>query len=231
MRGGEILFSIRVNIMPSSNPLSFLRPLYDIAVWQFLLMFGCIGQRSRTGKPDHVKFTYGMHEVVANFLCKLLEVQAFNHLQQKVLETEAKVATGNWVIGEQATEELVQWCQDQWRRKNPCLRESATAYAVNDPLTVAWYDNIPLCYNCGIPCPNCREELGKEVPTEMSTVRALLSYDDIHASTTEEDEDVPNAMEQDEERESEGVLTKDSETPLAPQPRMRLRPRKAAKRN
>lgn len=65
----------------------------------------------------------------------------------------------------------------------------------------------------------------------MSTVRALLSYDDIHASTTEEDEDVPNAMEQDEERESEGVLTKDSETPLTPQPRMRLRPRKAAKRN
>ena len=99
-------------MMPSSNPLSFLRPLYDIAVWQFLLMFGCIGKRSRTGKPDHVKFTYSMHEVVANFLCKLLEVQAFNHLQQKVLETEAKVATGNWVIGEQATKELVQWCQD-----------------------------------------------------------------------------------------------------------------------
>ena len=159
-----------------------------------------------------------MHEGVANFLCKLLEVQAFNHLQQKVLETEAMVATGNWVIGEQATKELVQWCQDQWRRKKPWLRESVTAYAVNDPLTVAWYDNIPLCYNCGIPCPNCREELRKEVPKEMSTVQALLSYEDIHASTTEEDEDDSNAMELDQVPESEGVLAKDSETLLTPQP-------------
>ena len=100
-------------------------------------MFGCVGKRSRTGKPDHMKFTYCMHVVVANFLCKLLEVQAFNHLQQKVLEIEAMVATGNWVIGEEATKELVQWCQDQWRRKDPYLWESATAYAVNAPLTVA----------------------------------------------------------------------------------------------
>ena len=100
-------------------------------------MFGCVGKRSCTGKPDHMKFTYGMHVVVVNFLCKLLEVQAFNHLQQKVLETEAMVATGNWVIGEQATKELVQWCQDQWRRKNPYLWESATAYAVDAPLAVA----------------------------------------------------------------------------------------------
>ena len=183
--------------MPSSNPLSFLRPLCDIAVWQFLLMLGCVSERLRTGKPDHVKFTYGMHEVVANFLCKLLEVQAFSHLQQKLLETEAQVATGNCVLGGQATKELVQCCQDQWKRKNPCLRESATAYAVNDPLTVAWYDNIPLCYNCGIPCPNCREELGKEVPTEMSALRALLSYEDIHASNTGEDDDDPNAMAED----------------------------------
>ena len=73
--------------------------------------------------------------------------------------------------------------------------------------------------------------MGKEVPTEMSMVRALSSYEDIHTSTTEEDEDVPNAMEQDEEPESEGVLTKVSETPLTPQPRMRLWSRKAAKRN
>lgn len=57
-------------------------------------MFGCVSQRKRTGQSDHVKFTYGMHEVVANFLCKLLEVQAFNHLQEKVLENKAKVATG-----------------------------------------------------------------------------------------------------------------------------------------
>ena len=193
--------------------------------------FGCISQRSHTGKLDHVKFTHGMHKVVANFLCKLLEVKGFNHLQQKVLETEAKVATGNWVIGEQAAKELVQWCQDPWRRKNPCLRESATAYVVNDPSTASWYDNFPLCYNCGIPCPNCREELGKELLTEMSTVRALLSYGDIHASTIGEDEDDPNAMEQDQEPESGGVPVRDSETPQTPQPQMRLRPRKAVTLN
>ena len=228
----RISLGIHVLIMPSSNPLSFLRPLYDIAVWQFLLMFGCVSQRERTGQSDHVKFTYGMHEVVANFLCKLLEVQAFNHLQQKVVESEAKVATGNWVIEELATKELVQWCQDQWRRKNPCLRENATAYAVNVPLTVAWLDNIPLCYNCGIPCPYCREELGKEVSTEMSTIRALLSYDDIHASTTgEEDEGDPIAIEFGPETESEEVPARDSDKPQTPNPRMRLRPRKAAKLN
>ena len=225
--GLNILF-VDEFVMPSSNPLSFLRPLYDIAVWQFLLMFGCISQRSRTGQPDHLKFTYGMHEVVANFLCKLLEVQAVNHLQQNVLKTEAKVATGNWVIGQQATKELVQWCQDQWRRKNPCLRESATAYAVNDPLSVAWYENIPLCYNCGIPCPNCREEMGTEAPAEMSTVRALLDYENIHASTIREDEDDPIGMQQ--EPESGGVPPEDRETPQTPpQPRVRLRPRKVAK--
>ena len=170
--------------------------------------------------------------MVANFLCKLLEVQAFNHLQQKVVESEAKVATGNWVIGELATKELVQWCQDQWRRKNPCLRENATAHAVNDPLTVAWFDNIPLCYNCGIPCPYCREELGKEVLTEMSTIRALLSYDDIHASTTGvEDEGDPIAIKLGPEMESEEVPARDSDKPQTPNPRMRLRLRKAAKLN
>ena len=41
--------------MPSSNPLAFLRPLYDIAVWQFLLMSGQKSKRLRTGQPDHVK--------------------------------------------------------------------------------------------------------------------------------------------------------------------------------
>ena len=102
--------------MPSSNPLAFLRPLYDIAVWQFLLiiMSGQKSKRLRTGQPDHVKFTFGMHKVVANFICKLLEFQAFIHLKQKILETEAKQATGNWSVGEEATDKMIHWCQDQW---------------------------------------------------------------------------------------------------------------------
>ena len=53
-----------------------------------------------------------------------------------------------------------------------------------------------------------------------------LSYEDIQASTTEEVEDDPNAMELDQEPESEGVLAKDRETP---QPWMQLQPRKTAK--
>lgn len=78
--------------MPSSNPLSFLRPLYDIAVWQFILMSGnhhaTAGGESPRNK--HIKFTRKMHEVVANFLCKLLEVRAFNHLQTKLLGEQEK---------------------------------------------------------------------------------------------------------------------------------------------
>ena len=77
--------------MPSSNPLAFLRPLYDIAVWQFLLMSGQKSKRLRTGQPDRVKFTFGMHKVVANFICKLLEFQAFNHLKQKMLRKPNKL--------------------------------------------------------------------------------------------------------------------------------------------
>ena len=62
-----------------------------------------------------------MHEVVANFLCKLLEVRAFDHLQSKLLGEEVKAATGNWEVGQRASTKLVEWCQDQWRRKDPCL--------------------------------------------------------------------------------------------------------------
>ena len=166
--------------MPSSNPLAFLRPLYDIAVWQFLFMSGPKSERLRTGQPDHVKFTFGMHKVVANFICKLLEFQAFNHLKQKILETEAKQATGNWSFGEQATDKMIHWCQDQWRRKRPCLPDTATPFADNEPMTVAWNTNIPVCFNCGIPCSNCLEELNEDMPMEMSTARALMSYEEIH---------------------------------------------------
>lgn len=66
---------------------------------------------------------------------------------------------------------------------------------VNDLLIVVWYDNILLCYNCGIFCFNCREELGKEVLIEMFMVWVLLFYDDIYVFIIEEDEDVLNVME------------------------------------
>lgn len=73
----------------------------------------CLVRLVSAHEPDHVKFTYGMHK--------------------ELLETEAKEATENWVFGEQPTEKLVQWCQDQWRRKKPCLPENGIAFSVNEP--------------------------------------------------------------------------------------------------
>ena len=158
--------------MPSSNPLSFLRPLYDIAVWQFILMSGYKAISGRESpRNTHIKFTWKMHEVVANFLCKLLEVRAFDHLQSQLLGEEVKSATGNWEVGQIATTKLVEWCQDQWRRKDPRLPGSNAAYSENEPLTIPWFDNIPVCHRCGVPCPSCRNELASELPSEMSTAR------------------------------------------------------------
>lgn len=97
--------------MPSTNPLSFLCPLYDIAVWQFLLMLGCIQRPNEDGEypsNTHVRFTWRMIEVVANFICKLLELRAFEHLQGQLLDEEAKKATGNWEVGQRASRKLVE---------------------------------------------------------------------------------------------------------------------------
>ena len=90
--------------MPLTNPLSFLRPLYDIALWQYILMSGI----KREGCDGCLKFSWKMHEVVANFLCKLLEVRAFENLKSKLTEEEVKVATGNWEVGQRATKRLVE---------------------------------------------------------------------------------------------------------------------------
>ena len=77
-------------IMPPWNLLSFLRPLYDIAVWQFILMLGFKVERWRIAR---LKFTWKMHQVVANFVCKLLEARPFDHLKARM--EEAGVKTGN----------------------------------------------------------------------------------------------------------------------------------------
>jgi len=207
--------------MPSSNPLSFLRPLYDIAVWQFILMSGnhhaTAGGESPRNK--HIKFTRKMHEAVANFLCKLLEVRAFNHLQTKLLGEEEKKATGNWQVGESATTKLVEWCQDQWRRKDPRLPRSNAAFAENEPLTVPWFDNIPVCHRCGVPCPSCRIQLGSELPSEMSTARAILNYDDIHENINQNTDDGDD----DEQAGNAPNEPEDRTRPASPPSRMQLR--------
>ena len=51
--------------MPLTNPLSFLRLLYDIALWQYILMSGI----KREECDGRLKLSWKMHEVVANFLC------------------------------------------------------------------------------------------------------------------------------------------------------------------
>lgn len=215
--------------MPSSNPLSFLRPLYDIAVWQFILMSGYKAISGRESpRNTHIKFTWKMHEVVANFLCKLLEVRAFDHLQSQLLGEEVKSATGNWEVGKIATTKLVEWCQDQWRRKDPRLPGSNAAYFENEPLTIPWFDNIPVCHRCGVPCPSCRNELASELPSEMSTARAILNFDDIHENNQNAGDD-ENADKNDDERGNEqgGNAPKEPEyCPTSPQMRMQLRSRK-----
>ena len=40
--------------MPSSNPLAFLRPLYDIAVWQFLCGSLCLARRVSAWEPGNL---------------------------------------------------------------------------------------------------------------------------------------------------------------------------------
>lgn len=92
------------------------------------------------------------------------------------MEEEVKAVTDNWVPGQRATGRLVEWCQDQWRRKEPCYPEKKYAYSLNEPSTLPWYVDMPVCFNCGVPCPECRTELGLDIPAEMSTANAILDF-------------------------------------------------------
>ena len=140
-----------------------------------------------TGSKEKLKFTFKMHEVVANFLCKLLETRPFSHLKEKMVEEEVKTKTDNWMPGERATRKLTEWCQDQWRRKDPSYPNNDVAYFVNEPSVMPWFVDMPVCFNCGVPCPECRTELGLEIPEEMSTAKALL---DFHKMRNINEEDV-----------------------------------------
>lgn len=43
-----------------------------------------------------MKFTWKMHEVVANFVCKLLDARPFDLLKARMEEEEVKTATEGW---------------------------------------------------------------------------------------------------------------------------------------
>ena len=163
--------------MPSSNVLSFLRPLYDIAVWQFILM---IGYKVEKQRHERMKFTWKMHMVVAHFMCKLLDARPFDHLKARMEQEEVKTATGGWKPGDRATKKMIEWCQDQWRRKDPVYPKEDSAFSVNEPCTMPWFNDMPVCFNCGVPCPECRTQLGEDIPQEMSTAHALLHFGAIH---------------------------------------------------
>ena len=128
-----------------------------------------------------LKFTWKMHEVVANFVCKLLDARPFDHLKARMEEEEVKTATEGWKPGERATKRMIEWCQDQWRRKSPAYPKEDCAFSVNEPCTMPWFDDMPVCFNCGVPSPECRSELSKDLPIEMSMAHALLEFDEIHA--------------------------------------------------
>lgn len=150
--------------MPRSNHLPFWRPLYDIAVWQFILM---------TGNKAKVKFTYNVHKVVANFLCKLLETRPLSHLKEKMMDEEVKAKTDNWMPRERATGKLTESCQDQWRRKELCYPSTDTAYSVNDHALVRWHASL---FQLWGPLPWMQDRTRLEIPEEMSTANAILNF-------------------------------------------------------
>ena len=140
-------------------------------------MTGYKVERQENGK---MKFTWRMHKVVANFVCKLLDARPFDHLKARMDEKEVKTATGGWKPGDRATKRMIEWCQDQWRRKDPVYPKENCAFSVNEPCSMPWFNDMPVCFNCGVPCPECRTELGEDIPQEMSTAHALLNFEAIH---------------------------------------------------
>ena len=51
-----------------------------------------------------------------------------------------------------------------------------------------WFVDMPVCFNCGIPCPECWTELGLEIPEEMSTAKALLDFHEMRKINVNEED-------------------------------------------
>ena len=127
------------------------------------------------GDDKKPTMTYRMHEVIASVMCKLLEASAYSHLREKMESEDIMKSIGEWKIGDKATSKIVEWCQDQWRRKELILPNESSRYGTGDPLCVPLFGvNMPLCHVCGSPCPDCRENLGEDLPLELVSARELL---------------------------------------------------------
>ena len=79
-------------------------------------------------------------------------MHAFDHFQSKLLCEEVKSATGIRKLNKEHNK-IGEWCQDQWRRKDPVLPQSPAAYFENKPSTLPWFNNIRVCHRCGVPGP------------------------------------------------------------------------------
>ena len=140
----------------------------------------------------------------------------------KIQAYRRRSESGNWWLGSwsKGNKEAVEWCQDQWRRKEPILPYNQILYTVHELATVPWFDNIPLCHRCGVPCPSCREELASDLPLEISTAQAIVYFDAIH-----EDQDLLIDLDNDDD---DGLTSsKEEELPLHASPiQLRWRKRK-----
>lgn len=121
-----------------------------------------------------------MHKVVGNLFYKLLETRLINHFKERMMEDKIKAFTDYWVPGDKATGKLVEWCQDQWQKKESWYPNMDHAYALNEASTLPV--DIPACFNCEVPCPKCRTELGSDIPKEMTMVNVTLNVEQMPQS-------------------------------------------------
>ena len=169
-------------------------------------------------KESKIIMSFSMQEVVANLMCKLMEAEAFEHLRRKTEEPNILAATGDWKVGEKATKKLIEWCQDQWRRKNPVLPSDPSRFGIGEPMCVPLYGQaMPLCHKCGTPCADCRAELELELPQELSSATCVLDYETIHQA------DNPEEMRSETEHEGMQVDNEEDLIAAAQPARMKLR--------
>lgn len=154
--------------MPAGS-LHFLRPLYDIARWQYLLMSGkCTADRKKVHK---VKMFHREHKIIAYFLCKLLRLPAYEHLAEQLQKEDVQKASDGWKVGDKPTDKLIKWCLDQWRRMSPiCIYDRARE--VSSPVVIR-VSCLPCCHLCGAICENCADDMGKTVPQDELQVKMV----------------------------------------------------------
>ena len=86
-------------------------------------------------------------QAMVNFPCKLLDVRPFHHLKARMDDDKVKTAIQSWIPGEKATKKWLSGATGELR----FLRFLH--------YTMPWFSDMPVCFNCGVPCPECRTVL------------------------------------------------------------------------